>query len=228
MTEMEPERPSKSKRHVPLSIVTLLVVGLIVTIEGGIFIWSRMPVAPSSAPVFFWPRGRTECCHSGNSGPVVAKYSADRGAECRMAGPNGTAVTAFYLEWDKVRADGMTKWVALHSIEICNMTIGYEFLGTETERRLAVPGQAPLIFDCARLSNKAGEAVFVFKTGWIQGNGSFQYHGPGGDRMERLKSSLARQAGAGRMLEAGVFGAQDADQAWRVFERCVLDELVWR
>jgi hypothetical protein len=42
-----------------------------------------------------------------------------------------------------------------------------------------------------------------------------------------LKSSFIRKVGQARMLQAGVFGARDADHAWQVFQSEVLEKLEW-
>jgi hypothetical protein len=98
--------------------------------------------------------------------------------------------------------------------------------GILPSRSYDVPGQPPLVFDATHFTDTAGRSVHMFKLAWIQGLGARKLR-EGAERAQRLQNSFLRHQGAARVVQAGVFDAQNADHAWEIFRTQVLDQLKW-
>ncbi len=210
-----------------LSRLSLLLFTLLLIAGGGTALWRFTPITPSSAPVFSFPAAAARFDHPGDFAGPIKVYQADRGAECKLAAPDGTRLTLFCFEWDRLEAGPMMSLVG-HAPEQCNVAAGFKLEEISANRRYQTPGQQPLDFDCTRFSDPAGRQVFMFRLAWLQGLGSRPLRIEGESRIARLKNSFIRHLGAARVLEAGVFAACDADHAWQVFCTQVLDQLQWR
>jgi hypothetical protein len=113
-----------------------------------------------------------------------------------------------------------------HSPDQCNVAAGFTLKGILSPRTFEVSGQPPLVFDATHFTDPSGRSVHMFKLAWIQGLGSRPLR-EGTRRFERAGNAFFRHQGAARVLQAGVFDAQNADQAWQVFRTQVLDQLRW-
>ena len=205
---------------------SLLLIVFLVLVEVGLAVWKNSDIAPSNAPVFTWPQAVARFGQPGELAGPIKTLHADRGAECRMDAPGGIHLDVMYFECDPIRVGPMMGFTA-HTPEVCNVGIGYNLLGIDPPRSYEVLGKLPITFDCTRFSDPSGHKVFVFKTVWVQGIGSMELR-EGFDRMLRFKNAFVRHVGAARIVEAGIFDARDVDEAWEVFRRQVLDQLVWR
>jgi hypothetical protein len=208
-----------------LSRFSLLLIFLLVLAGGGLALWRYLPIAPSTAPVFSYPAAAARFDQAGEFAAAIEIYNADRGAECKLAAPDGSQLTVFYFEWDEIKAGPMIAATG-HTPEQCNVASGFKLLEAATSRTYQASGQFPLVFDCTRFADSGGRDVFVFKMFWMQGLGTRSLR-EGDSRIERLKSSFIRHAGAARVLQGGVSGARDADHAWQVFQSEVLRKLEW-
>lgn len=208
-----------------LSRFSLLLVFLIVLAGGGLALWQYLPIAPSTAPVFSYPAAAARFDKVGDFAKAIEIYHADRGAECKLTTPDGSKLTVFYFEWDQVKAGPMMAATG-HTPEQCNVAAGFKLLEVAANRTYQTGGQLPLDFDCTRFADSGGRDVFVFKVFWMQGLGTRSLR-EGDSRIERLKSSFIRHAGAARVLQGGVTGIRDADHAWQVFQSEVLRKLEW-
>jgi hypothetical protein len=205
----------------------LLAVLILILLESGLAAWWFISRTPSTAPVFSLPAAIARFDQAEGLTGALAKYRADRAAEIRFTIPDGGHLTVLYLEWDRI-ASGPAMGFAAHPAEECNTGLGYRFLGISPNRVYESPGGTALRFDCTRFVDLSGKPLFMFKIAWIQGVGAWQMRDEGQHRIERLRRSLVRRTGAARILQGGVFGARDADHAWRIFRERVLDQLVWR
>jgi hypothetical protein len=208
-----------------LSRFSLLLLLLIVLAGGGLALWRYFPIAPSTAPVFSYPAAAARFDQAGKFAAAIETYHADRGAECKLTAPDGSQLTVFFFEWDQLKAGPMIAATG-HTPEQCNVAAGFKLLEVAASRTYQADGQLPLDFDSTHFADSSGQDVFVFKMFWMQGLGTRSLR-EGESRIERLKSSFIRHAGAARVLQGGVSGARDADHAWQVFESEVLEKLEW-
>jgi hypothetical protein len=204
---------------------SIILISAILVIESGVGLWRARDLKPSGAPVFTFPPVVPHFDNPGRHADGIAMYRADRGGECELELPDGVRVTVIQFEWDQVES-GPLMSLAAHSPDECNVAAGFDLNRVLPNRIHEVDGQPPLIFDSTHFTDAAGRSVYMFKMPWIQGVGSW-YLRESERRMERLKSSFIRKVGQARMLQAGVFGARDADHAWQVFQSEVLEKLEW-
>ena len=210
----------------PLSRLAIVLISLLILGEGAVALWRHLHIEPATAPVFTFPPAAQNFGESANFAPVVQIYGADRGAEWKHTAKDGTGLTVFYFEWDKVEV-GPIMDVVGHSPDECNVAAGFTLQEILPHRSYEVPGQPPLVFDATHFTDPSGRSVHMFKMPWIQGLGARKLR-EGAERMQRLQMSFARHIGAARVLQAGVFDAPDADHAWQTFRTVVLDQLQWR
>jgi hypothetical protein len=204
----------------------ILLIVIVVLGEGVVALWRHLPVEPSSAPVFTFPPAAQNFGKPGEFAPSIKLYGADRGAEWKHTAADGTRLTVFYFEWDSIHVGPLMDFVG-HSPEVCNVAAGFTFRGVHPRCSFEIPDQPPLSFDTTHFDDPSGRSVYVFKMPWIQGLGSRKFR-EGAERTQRLQNSFLRHTGAARVLQAGVFGARDADHAWQIFREQVLDQLEWR
>ena len=193
--------------------------------EGGLALWRHLPIEPSTAPVFSFPPAAENFGKSAEVAQATEIYEADRGAEWNHTAGDGTRLTVFYFEWDHVEV-GPVMSLAGHSPDECNVAAGFNLQALLPPRTYEVPGQPPLVFDATHFTDLSGSSVHMFKLAWIQGMGSRPLR-EATRRLERLQNSFTRHRGSARVLQAGVFDAQDADHAWQIFRTEVLDQLKW-
>ena len=151
----------------PLSRLALILILLTLCTELGIGLWRHADPPPSQADVFSFPTAATAFNQSEAFATVVTKYGADRGAECKLAAEDGTPLTAFYFEWDRIEA-GPVMNLAGHPPEQCNVALGYKLLGIDAPRTYQPAGQLPLSFDCTRFEDRSGRKMYVFKVAWLR------------------------------------------------------------
>lgn len=206
--------------------ISLVLCIFFVALEVGLFAWRQLATPVSNAPFFVWPAAAGRFDQSPDLAPAVAAYNADRGAEIKFDGNGGSSLTAFYFEWDNVEVGPLMN-LGGHSPDECNLALGYKLLAIEENKNFVVSGQPPLVFDCTKFEDLNGGTVYIYKMAWIQGIGSWQLR-VGKHRFERISRSFIRHSGAGRVVQAGVFGAIDENEAWNLFEQKVLKELIWK
>lgn len=212
-----------------LSSFSALLLALLVLSQAGLALWRYLPIEPSTAPVFSYPAAAEKFDSSPDLAPAVELYRADRGAEIKITSPEGSQLTVFYFEWDRIGAGPMMT-TAGHSPDECNIAAGFKLASSPTIRTRTVPGQLPLVFDATHFVDPTGKDMYMFKIAWMQGLGSKSIReGQGGlHRLERMGNSFIRHIGALRVLQAGVTNVRDADHAWQTFQSEVLEKLVWK
>ena len=210
-------------RRLPLVLIVLVVLG-----EVAVSLWAFAPVTISTDPVFTFPPAAANFGKCPKLAPAIELYGADRGAEWNHTAPDGTRLSVFYFEWDnwKLNHHAILE-ISNHSPEVCNTRIGFNLEKILPERAYQLPNQLPLVFDTTSFTDPAGRSVFIFKMNWIQGWGSLGFREHSSKRLQRLSNALHRHSGAVRVLQAGVFDAQNADHAWQTFRSQVLDQLKW-
>lgn len=202
----------------------LALAGFLIALEAAIPAW-RKSAPPSSAPVFTLPMMDEAMKNPGKFQGSIEVYRADRGGEMKLLGPAGASLTLFCFEWDQVEAAPMMD-IAGHTPEECNVAAGFALKSHNQARSFALAEHDPLTFDSTTFADPAGNPVFVYKTAWIQGLGSWDIR-QGQNRDTRLAKSFARGNGAARVIECGVHGAKDEAQAWQIFQSEVLGKLEW-
>ena len=203
----------------------LIIPLLLLAIEGGVQAWRHAPIAPSTAPVFSWKGAPLVTTAPPPFGEALAMCRADRGAELTKPLPDGRKLTVFYFEWDLIEL-GPFAAVGSHESEVCNVAAGFKLLESGGQRSHTFANGETLTFNYTLLAETNGRPVYVYKLPWIQGFGLWASHTQ--DRSTRLRTSVLRHSGAGRVLQVGLFGATSEDEAWGVFQREVLDGLEWK
>ena len=211
----------------PIRRFSLILIVLIGVAECGLAIWQSRTLQPSLAPVFSWPEAAAHFSHSENLEHTFEQYKCDRAAEYQTTAGDGIKLASVYLEWDRVEA-GPAMGFAAHGPEICNTALGYKLLGIDANRIFEVPGTVPIRFDCTRFADREGKTVYMYKTAWVQGLGSWQLRDEGNQRLERLKRSFLRHTGEARVVLTAVYGAPDPEQAWQTFQTQVINQFVWK
>lgn len=209
----------------PLRRLAFILSAILVLGEAGLALWRHLPVPVSQAAVFSFPPAAANFGKSPNLAPAIQLYGADRGAEWHATAPDGSRLIVFYFEWDQVKPGPLME-LAGHAPEICNVSAGFTLQAILPPRSFEVLGQPPLVFDATHFTDPSGRSVYMFKLSWLQGMDSLAFY-RGYDRQRRLRDSFLRHAGVARVLQAGVFDAQDAEHAWQTLRQQVLDELEW-
>jgi len=203
----------------------LLIPLLLLAIEGGVQAWRHVEIKPSTAPVFYWKGAPLLTSAPAPFGTALEMYRADRGAQQTRELPEERKMTLFYFEWDSIELGPFCD-VGGHPAEQCNVEYGsFKLLQKGGYRNFAAANGESLRFNYTLLADPNGKPVHVYKLPWLQGYGMLS--GLTQDRAIRLRSSFLRLRSAGRVLEAGISGAASEDEAWGVFQREVLDKLVW-
>ena len=204
-------------------LTLILAVGLLAG-EVGIRLWHSRPVSASHDPTFRWVWDGGVLHPPDKTSLEYKTYRFDRTANVNFDEKKGRSLRVIYMEWDRIEAGPFIEF-ALHPAEICNEKIGYRLIRHEETRRLDVEGASPLEFDVTRFHNPAGELVFMFRTAWIQGLGSWQLKDQ--SRQNRLHRTLTRHSGNGRIIHAAAFRTESVDEAWSLMRAHVLEKLVW-
>jgi len=211
-----------------MSVVRLssILIAVILMTEFGVLGWWRSELEASTGAVFSYLPAATNSDQPDRHAEAIAMYGADRGGEYHLERSDGIRLNVVQLDWDRVETGPLME-LSTHAPEICQETSGFKLQAVMPPRTHPVAGQSPLIFDSTHFTDPSGRSVYIFKMPWIQGVGSWHLR-EDQNRLARLKSSFIRRVGQARMLQAGVFGARDADHAWQVFQSEVLEKLEWR
>jgi hypothetical protein len=205
--------------------LALLLTAFLIALETAIPLW-RSSAPTSSAPVFSLPMMDAAMKNPGEFQRSIDVYHADRGGELKLPGPDNTSLTLFYFEWDQVEAGPMMD-IAGHRPEECNVVAGFKLMSHDLSRTFQSETPTPLVFDTTTFADPAGNPVVVYKTAWFQGQGSREIR-EGENRRLRFQNSFERGSGAARVIECGITGAHDPDQAWQIFQSEVLSKLIWK
>lgn len=198
---------------------------LLVAIEWGVQWWRRGAVEPSRDPLYSWHGAKLVKEADPPFGWALDVYRADRGCELKRQSPDAPALHVFYFEWDDVLA-GPTISAGGHEAEVCNTAAGFKLIEVRGLRRHEFDSGDSLEFVITKFQSPDSRPVWVFKSSWIQGYGTWD-QGQANDRLLRLKRSFLRLRGAGRVLQAGVFNVDAEDDAWKIFETEVLSQVTW-
>ncbi len=206
--------------------IAIRTIVLLVLLEGGVQAWRHVGIPLSTAPVFYWREVPLVTTAPPPFGQALVIYRADRGAEQTKELPDGRKMTIFYFEWDSIELGPLAD-LGGHEAEGCNVVHGsFKLLQSGGQRTYETANGETLRFDYTLLADPNGNPVHVYKMPWSQGYGEW-VSSPSGKRATRLQRSFIRHRGAGRVLEAGLFGAACEDEAWQLFQRETLDKLVW-
>jgi len=140
--------------------------------------------------------------------------------------PEGRKMSIFYFEWDHIEFGPFID-VGGHEAEVCNVQHGsFKLLEGGGHRMYRFPNGETMNFDYTPLADPNGNSVHVYKCPWIQGMGKW-INAASVDRFTRLRRTLIRHVSAARVLEAGIFGAANEEEAWGLFQHEVLEKLEW-
>ena len=205
---------------------SLLFLLFLAALEAGVLTWRRnVPV--STAPVFSWKGAPLLTSAPPPFGDALRLYRADRGTEQSIELPEGRKVSLFYFEWDNIELGPIID-IEDHPAEVCNVEHGsFKLLPGGGYRKYTSPNAETLAFDSTWLADQNNKPVFVYKMSWIQGFGGWAGAKPD-DYFTRLRRSFLRGQGAGRVLEVGIFGATNEDEAWGLVQSEVLAKLEWQ
>jgi len=208
-------------------LLLLLVPLLLLVIEGGVQTWRNVIPAPSTDPVFYWREAPLLTSAPPPFGQALELYRADRGAEQTKELAEERKMTLFYFEWDSVDL-GLFCVLGGHAAELCNVEYGsFKLLENGGKRIFTAANGETLRFNYTLIAEPNGKPVYVYKLPWVQGFGEWvsqlSY-----SRATQIRRSFLRHRGAGRVLEAGIFGAANEEEAWGLFQREVLEKLEWR
>ena len=211
-----------------LTIAAVLACLGVVASEAGVRAWLAARPEAQTTPVFDWTGGAGGRDRSADKDFLYAmrvEYQADRGRWVNWESADGVDLQVQFMEWDRIE-DGPYMAVKGHAPDICNTANGFVFLGREAPR-IWDAGQR-VEFDSTAFRSPSGQAVYVFKAAWMAGVGNITLQFGFENRVSRLVASLHKRAGAARVLQVGVFGAESSDEAWGICEREVLGECVWK
>lgn len=198
----------------------------ILVVEAGVQFWRQREIPASAAPVFSLPGVELVRTAEPPFGAALEQYRADRGAMHSIALPEGRRIDLFYFEWD-VMDVGPLSDVLAHEAEVCNVAAGFKVISTGRIFHYDAGAGGIMDFRHTELDDGSGQPIHVFKLPWVQGIGAMHI-GSYRDRFLRLERSFIRHRGSARVLQAGVYGAGDAAEAWRIVEAELLAGLDWR
>ena len=209
-----------------LKTFSLLVIGAVIATELSLASWNYFALLPSRAAYFSWPQAAARFGKDGDLDRTIEMYRCDRAASHRMTSTDGCEIASIYLEWNRIEA-GPAMGFAAHETEICNTALGYRLVKVLPESTFQGPHGAQIHFDTTHFLDPVGRNVFMFKTAWVQGAGSWQIRDQETRRLERMRRSFDRSTGVGRMVLSAVFDAPNAEDAWKIFNREVASQFVW-
>lgn len=198
----------------------------ILLVEAGVQVWRHREIPVSAAPVFSLPGVDLLRTAEPPFGAALEQYRADRGAMHSIALREGKRIDLFYFEWD-VMDVGPLSDVLAHEAEVCNLAAGFKVVSTGRILRYDAGAGGMLDFRHTELDDGSGQPIHVFKLPWVQGIGAMHV-GSYRDRFLRLERSFIRHRGSARVLQAGVYGAADVEEAWRIVQTDLLAGLDWR
>jgi hypothetical protein len=210
----------------PIRLILLLGSAAILLAEVGIQFWRHREIPASVAPVFSLPGVELLRTAEPPFGAALEQYRADRGAMHSIALPEGKRIDLFYFEWDAMDVGPLSDTLG-HDAEVCNVAAGFDVVTTGRIFRYDAGAGGMLDLRHTELDDGSGKRIHVFKLPWVQGIGAMHI-GSYRDRFIRLERSFIRHRGSARVLQAGVFGAADVDEAWRIVEAELLAGLDWQ
>lgn len=144
----------------------------------------------------------------------------------------GKRVSVNYFEWNDTESSGLEEALA-HPPEECMGNIGNKVQAFLPPRQTSVDDET-LVFDVTQFRDK-GSPLFIFKLSWAEGmegmNLLREGSGKGSDavRTFKVKSVVTRWfPNYARVLMLGVYGADTDDEAWKIIEETILDDLNFR
>lgn len=206
--------------------IAIAVIALVVTIETSIAIWRATPAKPVATGSFEWPWPQEISPDPVHLARAIQVYGADQGWERQTVNADGLKMTAHFFQWAKVKT-GPMMIISGHTPKECNAAAGFALVAEAVRLKWNGPNGDLLQFHSSEFKTPNGGSLFVFKTAWLQGLGSITLN-PGSDRIERVKGSLHPIVGEGRVLQAGIFGADNEKEAWNYFQTEILQRLVWK
>lgn len=218
--------PSRRSMARWLTIAAVLACLGVVASEAAVRAWLASRPPGQSTPVYDWKGGEGATDRSGDESFLFAvrTFQPDHARWVELPSSDGITVQVQIMGWDNSE-DALRIAIKGHAPEICNVAAGFTFLGREQPR---VWGTVhPVEFDVTVFRSPSGQKVYVFRNGWMAGQGNLSLESAL-SRSERLLGNIVRRAGAARVLQAAVVGAGSMDEAWEVFAREVLGECVWK
>lgn len=206
-------------------ILFITCAGILV-VEAGVQFWRHREIPASAAPVFSLPGVELVRSAEPPFGAALEQYRADCGAMQSIALPEGKRIDLFYFEWGEMEVGPLSDVLA-HEAEVCNVAAGFKVVSTGRIFRYDAGAGGMLDFRHTELDDGSGQRIHVFKLPWVQGIGAMHI-GSYRDRMLRLERSFIRHRGSARVLQAGVYGAADVDEAWGIVQAELLAGLEWR
>lgn len=209
-----------------IRLILLLGSATILLAEAGVQFWRHRGIPISAAPVFSLSGVELLRTAEPPFGAALEQYRADCGAMHSIAFPDGKRIDLFYFEWNAMEVGPLSDILG-HDAEVCNVAAGFDVITTGRIFRYDAGAGGMLDFRHTELDDGSGQRIHVFKLPWVQGIGAMHI-GSSRDRFIRLERSFIRHRGSARVLQAGVFGAADADEAWRIVQAELLAGLDWK
>lgn len=209
-----------------IRLFLLSACAAILVVEAGVQFWRQREIPASAAPVFSLPGVELQRTAEPPFGAALEQYRADCGAMHSIALPEGKRIDLFYFEWD-VMDVGPLSDVLAHEAEVCNVAAGFKVVTTGRILRYDAGAGGMLDFRHTELDDGSGQRIHVFKLPWVQGIGAMHI-GSYRDRFLRLERSFIRHRGSARVLQAGVYGAADVEEAWGIVQAELLAGLDWQ
>lgn len=193
--------------------------------EAAAWTFRAIPAGRGEGFVYSWT-GKSNAVPVEDRNTALAReqYQADRGGQWKFETGKSLPVTLYYFEWDQLET-APTMVIDGHHAELCNESVGFRLLERLPSRRLAGPEGTVVEFDVTHFADPNGRRVFSFKNVWLSDTGNWDQRRK--SRGLRLQLAFVRRKDSARVLQAGVFDAKDADEAWKVFQSEVLTGLVW-
>lgn len=192
--------------------------------------WMNPPSSKDPIEVlsYRFPEGRPGY-HARPLNPGITEILKCDGSQSGLiAGGRVGVVEVNYFEWDQTDEKGLVE-AFRHSPEECMGAVGFEVEAMLPSRRFRVGGEE-MVFDVTRFRDRKGGAIHVFKSPWVEGiaGRNLLREGPGGETAREFKFlavSKRWKPRFARVVMGGVTGISEEEDAWRMFQKTVLEDL---
>lgn len=193
--------------------------------EAAVLLFRGLPRKGGDGAVYSWvDKAAAVPVEDYNTKMAREAYRSDRGGQWKVDSNGEKRVSIYYFEWDELET-APTMVLDGHHAELCNEAAGFKLLERLPSRFLEAPDGDKVEFDFTRFKDPAGHVVYLFKNVWLANTGNWDLRHK--SRGKRLQLSFVRRKDAARVLQAGVYSARDADEAWEIFRSEILSHLAW-
>ena len=205
--------------------ICIALTAAVVLSEAGAWAFRAIPPGRGAGPVYSWSAGpNAVSVEDRNTELARDQYKADRGGQWKLQAGQSLPVTVYYFEWDRLET-APTMIIDGHHAELCNEIAGFRLVERLPPRRIEGPDGTAVEFDATWFVDPAGRPLYSFKNVWLAETGNWDTRQK--SRMLRLHLAFVRRQDPARVLQAGVFDAKSADEAWQTFRARIVPGISW-